>query len=516
MKKYLSLLITLSLVTAFFAISVPKVSAEVPANDCTSTHTVVLHYHRWDEDYTNMDFWAWGTGTDGSGNPQIVGEDDFGAVAYLCVNDDSDAAAGLIPRLNDWSYKDGIDLNGDGGDDKSVTLKDESEDFVGFDEDGIKHVYILQGSAEVYYNDPLMPTFQKDGFGTLVVVYYEASEAYDAWNMWNWGTGTDGTTAGDAFGGSGVPFQWDLGIDQQAEPGKFKVAVFNVAADADDTMGFIVRTDSWEKQWADDLFLDISAIKGTGTQFTFYIGGNDAFYDNFTDFEAVVNFFEIASATALDTTSVEIVFNKEIITEVEDVVVFDSASITLEDKDANAVVVNSTSFNSTTATNDTFTLLLDSELSGANSPYTVSYTVGEGEDMMVYTKEFSVDSLAPVVTIIGSRNVTLELGDTYSLPTYSASDKETSEDTESTVIYNVKVKDGHGTVDTRFAGVYEVVIVAEDKFGNETEAMITVTVMDPCDDTAHLDANNFNTELIALLVGIPLAFGAVVALRRSY
>ena len=81
---------------------------------------------------------------------------------------------------------------------------------------------------------------------------------------------------------------------------------------------------------------------------------------------------------------------------------------------------------------------------------------------------------------------------------------------------NVKVKTGQGTVDTRFAGIYEVVIVATDKFGNETEEMITVTVTDPCDDQAHLEASNFNTELIALLVGIPLAFGAIITLRRGY
>ena len=150
------------------------------------------------------------------------------------------------------------------------------------------------------------------------------------------------------------------------------------------------------------------------------------------------------------------------------------------------------------------------------SPYTITYTVGEGEDELVYTKEFSVDSLAPVITVIGSKNVTLELGDLYSLPTYSASDKVTAEDTESSVIYNVKVKDGHGTVDTRNAGIYEIVIVAVDKFGNETEETITVTVEDPCDDQAHLEANNFNTELIALLIGIPLALGAMITLRRGY
>ncbi len=508
MKKILSIFITLALVFTFFAVSGQTVLAEVPANDCTTDYTVVIHYHRWDNDYTNMDFWTWGTGTDGSGNPLIVGEDDFGAVAYMCVNStDADDTAGLIPRLNDWSYKDGIDTNGDGVDDKAIILRDDLGDMVGFDENGIKHVYVLQGSADVYENDPLLPTFQKDGFGTLVVVYYDPIESYTGWNLWNWGTGTDGTAASDADGG--VPFQFNLGIDQDSEPMKFKVAIFNIAVDADDTMGFIVRTDSWEKQWGEDLFLDISAIKGSGTQFSFYIGGAPDFYTNFADFEAVVNFFEIASATALDKTSVAVEFNKEIVTKENDVDIFDATTLVLTDKDGVEIGIEKVSYDTKSDANKTFALILDEDLSGALSPYTVTYTVGEE----VYTKAFDVDNTPPVINMFGSTNVTLLLGDTYSLPNFTASDMVGE---ESVVLWNVKVKAGHGTVDTRFAGIYEVVIIAEDTFGNIAEQIITVTVTDPCDDTAHLDANSgFNTELLALLVGIPLALGAFITLRRG-
>jgi len=519
MKRILSLLLTLTLVVTFFALGQAQVAAEVPATECTSDKVVVIHYKRWDDDYTSMDFWAWGNGTDGAGNnlngnPQIVGNDDFGAVAYLCVGDDAEGEAGLIPRLNDWSYKDGIDTNGDGTDDKFIPLREDVTDntsaFSGFDAvTGEKHVYVLQGSATVYEVDPTLPSFQKDGFGTLVVVYYEATESYEGWNMWNWGLGTDGTAAGDAFGGSGVPFQYDLGVDQTDEAGKYKVAVFNVAADADDTMGFIVRTDSWEKQWADDLFIDVSAIKGSGTQFTFYIGGSDQFYTTYQDFDDVINFFEIESATALDPNSIEVVFNKDVITAVDDVVTFDSTSFTLTDKDDNDVVISSVSFNSTSDVNDTFTLITETSLMGSASPYTVTYT---NADMVEFTKEFEVDSDAPTITILGPTTTTLELGDTYSLPNYFATDTVGEDSVD---IYNVRVKEGHGTVDTRNAGIYEVVIVASDKFGNVAESTITVTVTDPCDETAHLNANS-NVGLISLLVGLPIAFGAIITLGRKY
>lgn len=325
--------------------------------------------------------------------------------------------------------------------------------------------------------------------------------------MWNWGTGTGGTAAGVAFGGSGVPFQWNLGIDGGINGGQFKVAVFNIAADADDNMGFIVRTDSWEKKFAEDLFIDVTSIKGSGTQFTFYIAGEGDFHHTFEDFEATVNFFEISSSQALDPNSVEVVFNKEVITAVDDVITFDETAFSLTDKDGAEVAIDSVSFNSTTDVNDTFTLILEDDLSGDMGPYTVTYTTD-----MAYTSEFTVDNVDPVITIIGSTDVELELGDTYSLPTYTATDTEGEETVQ---IYTVRVKDGHGTVDTRNAGIYEVVIEAHDKFGNTAEKTITVTVMDPCDPTAHLSAEITPTvQLAALFVGLPLVLGVAVVVRR--
>lgn len=514
MKKILSLVLTLTLAVTFFIAGQAQVSAEVPANDCTTSRTVVVHYKRWDDDYTNMDFWTWGTGTNGSGNPQIVGEDDFGAVAYFCIDDDAEAQAGLIPRLTDWSYKDGVDANEDADvDNKFIPLRadleDNSSDFVGFDENGVKHVYVLQGSAEVYTVDPTMPYFQKDGFGTLVVVYYDPAESYEGWNVWNWGAGTDGTAAGDAFGGSGVPFQYELGIDQGTETGKYRVAVFNIAADADDNMGFIVRTDAWEKQWDADLNIDVTNIKGSGTEFVFYLGGSDQFFSSYEDFDAQINFFEIDTVTALDPNSVEVVFNKEVVTSVDDVITFNDGAFLLKDVNGDTVEITQVSFNSTSDLNDRFTLITETALSGDLSPYKLYYMPGGAE---MYTKTFDVDNEAPTIVVVGPTETTLELGDTYSLPNYYAQDMV---DGEAVDIYDYRIKDGFGTVDTRNAGIYEIVIEATDHFGNVAEKTITVTVTDPCDETAHLEASNVDTGLIALLVGIPLAFSAAIALKRS-
>lgn len=519
MKRFLSLLLTLALVFVFVGFNKPQVSAA--ESTCTTNQTVFVHYHRWDETYTDTTIWTWGYGTGGSGEGGgVIEEDGFGAVYQICVGDDSDAQLGLINKYgagwgDGFNDRDAVDTDENGskdGNHKQITVKDSEGNFVGFDENGVKHVYVFEGSNQVVYaDDPNSLPYSED-VATIAIIYYDAAEQYDGWNIWTWSTGTLGTQLNENFyGGSGVPFVSQLGVDGGTVE-NFRVAFINVdPADMGETIGFIVRTDAWEKKNlnGDDIFISTEGLTAGDFKPLFYIAGEGALYDNFTEFEGTVNFFEISEAIALDPTSVSVEFNKDVVTSVDDVITFDEATFGLTDKDGNEVTIDSVSFNSTNNANTLFTLILEDELMGSKSPYTVSYTVGED----VYTKEFSVDSTPPTIAIVGSTAVELELGDTYSLPNFSASDLVGD---ETDPIYNVRVKDGHGTVDTRYAGVYEVVITASDKFGNTAEKTITVTVVDPCDETAHLDANNgFNVELAALIIGIPLALGAFIALRRG-
>ncbi len=509
MKKILSLVLTLTLSVVFFGIGNQAVSAEVPASDCATDKVVVVHYKRWNDDYEGLSMHVWDHGTLGSGG-EIVGQDDFGAVAYLCIDDDASHKIGLIPHNDDWSYKDGSDTNddGNGGDDKFVQLREEDDEdeltteaFVGFDESGVKHVYVLQGSSEVYYQDTDMPYFQKDGFGTLVVVYYDPIEAYDGWNIWNFEANATFDYVKDY---APIPneFQWGLGVDQGAVD-KYRVAVINVPSDAQDNVGFIVRTDSWEKQWADDLFIDVTAIKGSGTQFTFYMGGAPDFYSNYTDFDAQVNLFEIVELGALDQNSIELEFNKDVITKDElGALIVDKTLFEVTDKDGNVIAIDRVSFDTVADANTMFTIITTDPLVGMASPFNVQYTPNETE---MYELDFDIDNTPPEIDIAGFTEVSIELGDTYQIPIYTASDDNGAQ---------LVIKEGFGTVDTRNAGIYEIVIVATDKFGNFTEATITVTVTDPCDETAHLNASNNTTNLIALLVAAPLAVGAFITLRK--
>ncbi len=518
MKRILSLVITLTLVFAVFALSAPTVAAETTST-CTTNQTVFVHYHRWDETYDDSTIWTWGYGTGGSGEGSgVVEEDGFGAVYQICVGDDADDNLGLILKYSaawgDGTHdRDGVDTDENGtldGNHKEIMIKADSA-FVGFN-GGIKHVYVFEGSNHVIYADDANSLPYSEDVATIAVIYYDVTQSYEAWNIWTWGTGTLGTQLNENFyGGSGVPLVSALGIDN-GNVENFRVAFINVdPADMDAEIGFIMRTDAWEKKNlnGENILISTDGLVAGDFKTVFYIAGEGVMYDTFDAFEAQVNLFVIDSAAALDRTSIEVIFNKDVITKVEDVDIFRADAFSVYDNLMHVVAIDSVSYNSTTDANDTFTIILENEMSGDMGPYTVVYDI---PNFYLY-KAFEVDNTSPVITIIGSQNVELELGDTYSLPTYSASDMIGE---EAVVVYDVKVKADHGTVDTRFAGIYEVVIVAEDAFGNMTEKTITVTVKDPCDETAHLDGNNFNTELVALLIGLPLAFGAVITLRREY
>lgn len=522
MKKILSVLLTLTLVLTVFVFSSGNVQAEATST-CTTDHTLFVHYHRWDGTYTDTTIWAWGYGTNGSGAGAGVKEvDEFGAVYEICI-DSTDAASevGLINKYSaawgdNFTDRDAVDTDENGskdGNHKNIVIRDENGDLVGFDENGVKHVYVFEGSNQVNYTTDANSLPYSDDLATIAIVYYDTAESYDGWNIWTWGTGTNGSQVGDVYAGSGIPFASGLGVDGGTVE-NFRVSFINVdPTDMGSEIGFIMRTDSWEKKnpdvdgdgEADNIMISTEGLQAGDFKTLFYISGEEMMRETFADFEATVNLFEIESAKALDPGSIEVIFNKEVILKEDDVVIFDPANFVVKDKDGQVVAISQVSYNSTVLAATTFAIILDDTLSGPKAPYTVEYTYADG----VATKSFEVDTKAPEIFLIGSDTRTLELGKDYTLPSFSARDEVDGETVE---IYNVKVKDGSGLVDTSKVGTYEVVIIAEDDFGNVAEKVITVTVVDPCETDA--DANNY-VELAALLAGLPLALGAIVTLRRG-
>jgi hypothetical protein len=140
-----------------------------------------------------------------------------------------------------------------------------------------------------------------------------------------------------------------------------------------------------------------------------------------------------------------------------------------------------------------------------NVNYTFTYQ--QTEDDIPAVLDFAVPTEAPTITIIGSTNVTLELGDRYSLPTFRATEQFYGDNLP---LFNARVKEGHGFLSTRETGTYEIVLTATDRFGNVAEETITVHVTDPCDPRTAVPAVQ-----VTLLAGLPLLAGAYFALRRK-
>ena len=514
MKRVLQLLTAFALTLGILSLAQPVLADGHLDDEAPTDRKVVVHYHRWDGDYDGTTIWTWGVGTGGTGDGRpLAGTDDFGGYYEIYIGEDSDAELGLILKYGDgWGNgqndRDGL-IPEAGGDkaNKAIMVKDADGEFVGFDENGVKHVYVYEGMNEVIYQDPVHGPM-KDGYGTLAVVYYDPAEDYEGWNIWNWATGTGGSAANDTDGA--IPFVASLDVDGgTVDQEMYRIAFFSVAEDAEDTMGFIVRTDAWAKQWEQDLFIDISDVKGSGYKTVFYVGLAGDFYDTFEEFDAIANAFEVEMGTLEDPQSLLIQFNKPVTVaeEVDSVLVynFDEDWFTVEDENGNVVPFTNIAYTRGTASTSEFMIIFEEDLD-KDVTYTMTYQKNEADLPAVF--EFSVPNVAPTITIIGATNVTLELGDRYSLPTFRATESFYGENLP---IYTARVKEGHGYLSTQETGTYELVLTATDRFGNVAEETITVNVIDPCAD----EATASNTAQVVLLAGLPLLAGAWFVLRRK-
>jgi hypothetical protein len=512
MKKLLQLLTIFALFIGVAAYVAPVLAEDDEESDLPE-RKVVVHYHRWDGDYEGRTVWTWNTGTNGSEAPiELSGTSSFGGTFDIYIDDDAQSEIGLILRYGaGWGSgqddRDGLIPPG-GGDksNKSIIIRDADGEFTGFNEDGVKHVFVFEGSNDVIYPDPVHGPL-REGYGTLAVVYYDPAEEYDGWNIWTWDTGEGGSAPAND---TGVPFATaKLDVDGgEAGAEMFRVAFFSIGPDAADTIGFIVRTDAWAKQWEEDLFLNVSDVKGEGFKTLFYIGNSDVIYTEFEEFEAVANAFEVEEGRLEDARSLLIEFNKPI--RVNDEVdgalqsIFDESWFTVTDGSGRNVPFASIAYEQGVLSVQRVMVIFNSDLS-KNVDYTFTYQRNEEDLPAVF--DFAVPSDAPTITIIGSRNVSLELGDRYSLPTFRATEQFYGDNVP---LYNARVKDGHGFVSTREAGVYEIVLTAVDRFGNVAEEKITVTVTDPCAPSTSVPAVQ-----VTLLAGLPLLAGAYFALRRK-
>src|SRR6056297_1849137 len=95
---------------------------------------LVIHYHRYDENYEGWDLWVWGPGLNGSAYT-FDAEDDYGKVAHCSIEEDLDEV-GFLVRLGNWAAKDVAQ-------DRYVNTESE-----------VTEIWLLQGVKEIFFEEP--------------------------------------------------------------------------------------------------------------------------------------------------------------------------------------------------------------------------------------------------------------------------------------------------------------------------------------------------------------------------
>ena len=95
---------------------------------------MIIHYHRYDNQYEGWDLWLWGPGLNGSAY-SFDGQDDYGMVAHCSIPEDL-AEVGFLVRLGNWAAKDVA-----------------QDRYVKTTED-VTEIWLLQGVKEIYFEKP--------------------------------------------------------------------------------------------------------------------------------------------------------------------------------------------------------------------------------------------------------------------------------------------------------------------------------------------------------------------------
>jgi hypothetical protein len=269
MKKFL-----VGSILAMAALIFFSPSFEVKAAECGTSGKVVLHYYKYDQDYSSAGIWTWDNGSNGSVDavPVLNGaadEEGFGIIE-ICIDLDAADMTNIIPISQNidqdsrWDFReraDGSHLQYDVTDIKDGTVAE-------------KHIYFISGGNEgdQFFEAP-------EGLGLKVVVYFDPKAVvnpalYDPWSVWSWQNGTGGSDSGIDL----VTFERSLNVGVSVKDkvmyAPMRVAFIKTAEDGSpDGSGFIVRTDEWDKQCPDDLFLPSDKTMGSGVQVFHYIGG---------------------------------------------------------------------------------------------------------------------------------------------------------------------------------------------------------------------------------------------------
>lgn len=150
-------------------------SEEVTVQVVGTLNTFIIHYHKYDGNYTNRDLWAWFDNQDGQGVPFTADVDGFKQATIQTTQNH----VNIIPRVNDWSSQEStFRVEGTGvtsvwileGDDTLYTSRDQitlgkTVLHATFDENKTVNVLISHASEDLtnenfnlYDGDTIIPT----------------------------------------------------------------------------------------------------------------------------------------------------------------------------------------------------------------------------------------------------------------------------------------------------------------------------------------------------------------------
>jgi hypothetical protein len=536
-KRILNVLFFITTFLVFTLISYNTSNAsEFTAKVCPD-NKVVVHYKKLNDNYDGVGLGTWGNGTGGSAAAiNKSGVDDFGAVIEICVANDANLTGGY----GFTPYNGGMPANGDDGnwlDDSykdALNRMDINYDRAALASEDVIHVYYISGNDKVFYMDPTKPHYNKlpkvDGentytYGTITVMYFDPeywknANAYDGWEIHLWNTGNGGT-------GAPAPFQWDY---VTADGGKLKVAVINVANDANTVqgIGFIVKNSSWEKKYSSDIFINPTDAVGSGDKVVYYVAGQGnvtTSYDEFlalynlTKLNKFVDFDPIEStgtyASSVTEVKVSLLFPIEVSTA--------NTQIVIKDAEENVVELSGiVAINETDGEAKDFTLTLTNEL-----VKTATYTLTLGDDEV--TTNLNLDNSAPMInytnkvkldTVLYNESTDtflIEKGTTFVLENYLR--LNVVDDRDGSLLDEVVIT---GTPDTSVEGNYTLKISATDGWNNLSEKefkfqvyLIEVEepVEEPVEDETFLEQYGLIIGIVAGLV--VLSSAGVLVLKRK-
>lgn len=114
------------------------------------------------------------------------------------------------------------------------------------------------------------------------------------------------------------------------------------------------------------------------------------------------------------------------------------------------------------------------------------YGCGGGSNIPTYTNPPQTDFTPPVITLIGSATITIELGTAYQELGATATDDE-----DGSVVVDIV-----GSVDTDILGVYTVTYTATDSAANTSSINRTVTVVEPITTIKPLDSAKWHHQTV--------------------